>query len=144
MQQLINEPTMQVYAICAAILVLKMWLTGNATGIMRILRASYITAEDVRFAGKGQVGDDPLVERLRRVHRNDLENILPFLAVGFLYALTGPSYAVAWWLLTIYTVSRIAHTVCYVASWQPWRTVIFEIGNFILLAIIVLLLVAIL
>lgn len=143
MSELLTNPVMQVYAICAAILVFKMWLTGSATGLLRILRKSYITEEDYRLTGSADRGPDPVIERLRRAHANDLENILPFLVVAFLWALTGPTYALAWWLFTGFTVARIAHTGAYVTALQPWRSLLFEVGNFILLALIVLLLIAV-
>lgn len=143
MNALLADPTMQVFAVCAAILVLKMWLTGTATGLTRILRGAYITDEDYELVGKTEPRTDPLVERLRRVHQNDLENILPFLAVGFLYALTGPSETIAWWLFTLFTAARIAHTGTYLLSLQPWRSIIFEIGNVILLIVTILLLLAV-
>lgn len=141
MSELFAEPAMQTYAICAAVLVLKMWLTGNVTGITRIVRGVYITQEDYQFTGKTDPGSDPLIDRLRRIHQNDLENILPFLAVGFLYALTGPAYGLAWWLFLLFTLGRIGHTITYVTALQPWRTLFYEIGNLTLVAITVLLLI---
>lgn len=144
MSDLIADPVMRIYAICAAVLVLKMWLTGNATGLTRILRGSFITDEDYRLAGKTEGGGDPMVERLRRIHQNDLENILPFLVVAFLYALTGPGYTLAWWLFVLFTLGRVGHSVTYALALQPWRTLLFEVGNVILLAVAVLLLAALL
>ena len=35
------------------------------------------------------------MERVRRAHLNDMENILPFLILGFLYMFTNPAYATA-------------------------------------------------
>ena len=32
---------------------------------------------------------------MRRAHLNDMENILPFLILGFLYMFTNPAYATA-------------------------------------------------
>lgn len=142
MNELLADPVMQVYAICAAVLVLKMWLTGTATGTTRILRRAYITDEDYALVGQAEPRTDATVERLRRIHQNDLENILPFLVVGFLYALTGPSYTLAWWLFTLFTAARIVHTGVYLAALQPWRTIVFEIGNIVLLVLTILLLVA--
>ncbi|MDN5862209.1 MAG: MAPEG family protein [Salinisphaera sp.] len=143
MNDLLSIPTVQVYAVCAALLVLKMWLTGTATGITRVLRKSYVSDEDYRLTGHEDRGPNPLVERLRRIHANDLESILPFLVIAFLYALTEPGYALAWWLFTGFTVARIAHTGAYLTSLQPWRSLFFEVGNLILLALIVLLLAAV-
>ena len=35
------------------------------------------------------------MERVRRAPLNDMENILPFLILGFLYMFTNPAYATA-------------------------------------------------
>lgn len=144
MSDLLAQPVMHLFAVCSAILVLKMWLTGNCTGFLRVARGIFITSEDYAFAGKAEAAADPQIERLRRAHQNDLENILPFLSVGFLYALSEPSYNTAWWLFTIFTTGRVLHTVLYALALQPWRTIAFEMGNLSLLVMTGLLLVELL
>lgn len=141
MNDLLAQPPVRLFMLCAAILTLKMIALGSGTGIRRVMSGVFISPEDFVFASKAPLGPDDQIERMRRAHLNDLENILPFLVVGFLYALTGPSYAVAWWLFWTFTVARILHTVCYVLSLQPWRTIVFEVGNVVLLITTVLLLV---
>lgn len=141
MHELMQDPTVRLYALCAAVLVLKMALTGSATGIVRVLRGAYITQEDYAFMGKTPAPPDETVERLRRVHQNDLESIPPFLIVGLPYALSGPSSALASVLFVTFTVARILHTATYLAVMQPWRTITFEIGQISLVATAILLLV---
>jgi len=142
MNALLSDPTMRVFAICAAILVLKMLLTANLTGILRTSRRVFASPEDYRFFGAEPAGKpDEQIERIRRAHRNDLENILPFLVIGFLYVLTGPSYAVAWWLFVLFTISRVLHTAVYIAGLQPWRTVFFGVGSVALYAMALILIV---
>jgi glutathione S-transferase len=53
------------------------------------------------------------VERVRRAHRNDLENILPFFVVGFLYVLTNPGQFLAINLFRVVAISRIIHSIVY-------------------------------
>ena len=135
MNALLADPTMRVFGVCAAILVLKMLLTANLTGILRTSRRVFASPEDYRFFGAEPAAkQDEQIERIRRAHRNDLENILPFLVIGFLYALTGPSYTVAWWLFVLFTVARLLHTAVYIAGLQPWRTVFFGVGSVALYA----------
>ena len=135
MNALLADPTMRLFAVCAAILVLKMLLTANLTGILRTSRRVFASPEDYRFFGAEPAArPDEQIERIRRAHRNDLENILPFLVIGFLYVLTGPSYTVAWWLFVLFTVARVLHTAVYIAGLQPWRTVCFGIGSVALYA----------
>jgi len=140
MTEVALQPAMQLYMLCAAILTLKMLLTGTAVGTLRVAKGVFITPEDYAFAGKTPAGADEQIERVRRAHQNDVENVLPFLVVGFLYALCGPSYRVAWWLFWTFTAARVLHTVTYSLGLQPWRTILFEVANLALVAITILLL----
>jgi glutathione S-transferase len=65
-----------------------------------------------------------------RGHLNDLENILPFLAVAFLYILTEPSQFLAVNLFRTFTVARILHTFVYtiVVLPQPSRGLVWGVG----------------
>ncbi|TMW39523.1 hypothetical protein DOY81_015397, partial [Sarcophaga bullata] len=74
--------------------------------------------------------DEPKVERVRRAHLNDVENILPFLAIGFLYVLTNPSASLAIMLYRTVGLARIAHTLVYavVVVPQPARFIVFTIA----------------
>ena len=132
---------MRLFAVCAAILAIKMLATANATGFLRTSRGVYSSPEDYHFFGKEVATTrDEHIERIRRAHQNDLENILPFFAIGFLYVLTGPSHAVAATLIVAFTVARVAHTAVYIAGLQPWRTVVFAVAQIALylMALIVL------
>src|SRR5512143_2480804 len=89
MNALLADPSMRLFALCAAILAIKMLLTANLTGILRTMRRVYATPEDYAFFGQQPVTTrDEQIERIRRAHQNDLENILPFFAIGYLYALS--------------------------------------------------------
>ena len=57
----------------------------------------------LRQAGQG-INEN--VERVRRAHQNDIENILPFLILGFLYMFTNPAYATA---LLVYRCVYLSH-----------------------------------
>jgi glutathione S-transferase len=56
---------------------------------------------------------DPDVERVRRNHLNDIENIVPFVLVGLFYVGTNPDRDVALWHFRIFFVSRVLHTLTY-------------------------------
>lgn len=77
--------------------------------------------------------DDPDVERLRRNHLNDIENIVPFVLVGFFYVATNPHRDVAYWHFRVFFLSRVVHTVCY-QVWLPHDTFLFlgELSLFLL------------
>ncbi|GBP78287.1 Microsomal glutathione S-transferase 1 [Eumeta japonica] len=56
-----------------------------------LLNGVYSNLEDVKLQSIGQIKfDDPDVERVRRAHLNDLENIPAFWVLGALYASTAP------------------------------------------------------
>ena len=57
--------------------------------------------------------NDPDVERVRRNHLNDIENIVPFVLVGLLYVGTNPDRDTALWHFRIFFVSRVLHTLTY-------------------------------
>ncbi|RZC40905.1 MAPEG domain containing protein [Asbolus verrucosus] len=62
---------------------------------------------------------DDNVERIRRAHLNDLENISLFFVIGFIYTLTNPSLVLATQLFRIYTAARIMHTIVYAVFVVP-------------------------
>uniref|UniRef100_A0A336LIS8 Microsomal glutathione S-transferase 1 n=1 Tax=Culicoides sonorensis TaxID=179676 RepID=A0A336LIS8_CULSO len=87
-----------------------------------------ISEEDLKIFRGGQViTDDPSVERARNAHRNDLENILPYLIIGFLFIFTDPNTTAAMWLYRIGAISRLLHTCVYafVPVPQPARSICF-------------------
>lgn len=61
---------------------------------------------------------------------NDLENILPFLTLAFVYVGTGPSLACASLLFRVFAAARIVHTIVYavVVVPQPARALAFFAG----------------
>ena len=79
------------------------------------LSQAFANPEDLTLARHQStvVSIDPDVERLRRNHLNDIENIVPFVLVGFFYVATNPNKDVAYWHFRIFFISRLVHTVCY-------------------------------
>ena len=66
---------------------------------------------------------------LHRCHRNDLENITPFLIIGLLYIFTGPSAFAATWHYRLFVGSRFIHTIAYLLPLpQPSRALGFFVG----------------
>lgn len=78
---------------------------------------------------KGIVRQSEDVERQRRAHLNDLENIPVFLIVAFFYTLTSPTAVIAVNLIRAFAISRITHTFVYaVIPMQPARAISFFVG----------------
>ncbi|EDV27430.1 expressed hypothetical protein [Trichoplax adhaerens] len=93
-----DNPVFSMFAFHSSVLVAKMLLVTLRTSLARIASKCFSNDEDIQAFTDGNntkaVGHgsgDEFVERCRRAHLNDLENILPFLAVGLLYVLTNPT-----------------------------------------------------
>ncbi|XP_029902348.1 microsomal glutathione S-transferase 1.2 [Myripristis murdjan] len=126
MAHLMEDEVFLAYSTYATIVILKMLLMAPMTAYFRITRGAFVNEEDV--AGKSEEEKkkmlrlNPDVERVRRCHLNDLENIVPFVVVGLLYALTGPDLSSALLHFRVFAASRICHTIAYVGALpQPSR-----------------------
>lgn len=127
-------PALATLGVVTCVLVLKMTAVGLVTTAHRMRRRRFATAEDLAlFPGASTERHDD-VERARRAHRNDLENIPPFLLVALFFALTRPSATAAGVYFWGFTAARIAHSVFYLRSAQPFRTLSYTIGWLALVA----------
>ena len=145
MQDFLADPAVRLFAICYLILVIKMMAVGTYTSTVRIRRRVFATPEDYEFQGmSASSAADEDIERARRAHRNDLENILPFLGVGLLYALTHPSTLGAQINFIGFTVARVLHSIFYIAEMQPYRTIVFMVGYLLMLWMVIASLVSLL
>ncbi|XP_043944171.1 microsomal glutathione S-transferase 1 [Protopterus annectens] len=131
---LIDSEVFQAFATYATIVLLKMMLMSPLTGYCRMTRKAFSNPEDVAMHAKGDdakkyLRTDATVERVRRCHLNDLENIVPFLGIGLLYALSGPELDTALFHFRIFVGSRICHTFSYLVPLpQPCRAVSWMAG----------------
>ncbi len=95
------------------------WLT-----VVRMMRVNggFRSPEDVRKtpinpkAHPDQTKPDERVERIRRIHLNDLENIPFFLAAGLLWTMTGPSLLEAQIVFYTYVITRLLHFAAYLSA----------------------------
>ncbi|PHQ98208.1 MAG: glutathione S-transferase [Marinosulfonomonas sp.] len=137
----IENPVFQAYAIAASIMVLKIMLQGWMT-VYRMLKSNsgLASPEDLQ---KGLINRDPsprqleindYVDRSRRMHRNDLENIPAFLAIGLLFVVTDPSLGSAQILLYGFAAARLAHFVSYATKQShEVRATFYSIGSLIVI-----------
>ncbi|XP_059474419.1 microsomal glutathione S-transferase 1-like [Neocloeon triangulifer] len=127
-----NEDTLfAIYAFNAGLLVLKMFILAFSTGLVRTLRKVTPNAEDARAMGvEPSNKTDPNVERVKRAHLNDLENIPIFLIVSFVYIHTQPNLGLCHFLFWTFTAARFGHSIIYALYPlpQPTRTIIFLVG----------------
>jgi uncharacterized MAPEG superfamily protein len=70
------------------------------------------------------------VDRSRRMHRNDLENIPAFLACGILFVAAGPSYLLANILMYGFVGARLAHSLAYATKQShEIRATLYTLGS---------------
>ncbi|XP_007442235.1 microsomal glutathione S-transferase 1, partial [Python bivittatus] len=103
---------------------------------------AFANPEDTASMGKGEnakkyLRTDPDVERVRRIHLNDLENIIPFLFIGFFYSLSGVTLSTALLHYRIFLGSRIFHTIAYLVPLpQPSRGLAWVVGYLVTFSMI--------
>nr|AFJ75811.1 glutathione s-transferase M1 [Sogatella furcifera] len=124
-----DNPVFSAYLFYCAILVLKVLLMAPLTGRHRFAKRIFANPED-RLPRSIVKYDDPDIERVRRAHLNDLENIPVFMVAALLYIATKPSYWLALNLFRAFTVARIIHTFVYavVVIPQPARALAWFVG----------------
>ena len=149
----LSNPLFSTYAIAATIMILKAWSMSWLT-VVRMIKANggFRAPEDLQKTpmnanpNQDQLAPNESVERVRRIHLNDLENIPFFLVAGFLFILTEPSLIVTQCLLYGYVVSRMLHFVAYITArthdtrallWTPGSLIIFYMAARTLFAALV-------
>ena len=145
-----ENPIFVTYMIASAIMILKIMGQGWIT-VYRMLKVDggYASPEDLR---SGLINRHPrpqqldlsdYVDRSRRMHRNDLENIPAFLACGLLFVATGPSYILANILMYTFVGARLLHTLAYAtAQSHEVRATLYTIGSVVVIIMAAYVLVA--
>jgi len=132
-----DNPVFASFCFYAALMALKTLLMSFLTGLHRYTKKVFINPEDCIQNVK--VRTDESVERVRRAHLNDLENILPFLIIGLVYVGINPSASCAVFYFRLFAVARVLHTLVYalVVVPQPARAIAFFGGMFVNLVMVV-------
>jgi len=137
----LQDPLFATYVVAATLMILKAvsmsWLT--VVRMMQV-KGGFRSPEDIRKTPLNpepdpkQLERDERVERIRRIHLNDLENLPFFLAAGFLYVLTEPPLLLARVLLYGYVVSRLLHFAAYAtARTHDTRAALWTVGSLIVI-----------
>ena len=140
-----ENPVFVVYAVAAALMILKIMGQGWMTVVlMSRADAGLVSPEDLRrtVANKNprpeQLDPHPDVERSRRMHRNDLENIPAFLACGLLFVTTEPPFWLAVLLFDLFVLARLAHTLAYAtAQNHEVRATFYAVGSVVVIVMAV-------
>ena len=127
-----HSPSFAMYALFAVGLTFLLLAIDGLSGGARVATKTVLNSEDAGSVAKGAqlVESDPeRVARIMRAHRNALANIIPFLAVMFLYVALGatPTWVLA--LCGVFGAARFVHAVAYISAKQPFRTGSFVVGQ---------------
>ncbi len=145
-----ENPVFVSYMLAASIMILKIMLQGWMT-VYRMLKSNsgLVSPEDLRT---GLINKNPspeqlelndYVDRSRRMHNNDLENIPAFLACGILFVFTSPSYMLANILFFGFAATRLIHSVVYATKQShEIRATFYTIGSVIVIVMAIYVLLA--
>jgi uncharacterized MAPEG superfamily protein len=140
-----ENPVFVTYVIAATLMIIKMMGQGWIT-VFRMMKVGggFLNPEDENQGltnpkpRPGQLDADDYVERSRRMHSNDTENIPVFLVAGLLFAFTQPPLLVAQVLLCGFVATRLAHFWAYfTAKSHEVRATFFTIGSLIVIGMAV-------
>jgi len=132
-----QNPVFVIYMIAAALMILKVMGQGWMT-VYRMLKvgSGWASREDLRpglinrAPEPAQLELNDYVDRSRRMHRNDLENIPAFLACGLLFVVAGPSPLLAGILMYGFVAARLAHAIAYATEQShEVRATFYTIGS---------------
>lgn len=147
----LDNPVFVAYAIAAALTVLKVMGQGWMT-VYRMMKsdAGLVSPEDLR---PGAINKNPrpeqlelndYVDRSRRMHRNDLENIPAFWIAGLLFVTVQPTLILAQILMYGFVAARLAHAVAYgTKRSHEMRATFYTIGSIIVIVMAIYVLLAI-
>lgn len=138
----LEDPVFRAYAVAAALGVLKVMGQGWATvRAMMAENAGFVSPEDLhpgainKSPDPKQLEPNPRVERSRRMHRNDLENIPAFWIAGLLVVLTGPPLWLAWLFFYGFVAARAGHMIAYAtAQSHEMRATFYTVGSVLVIA----------
>ena len=134
----IENPVFVTYIIAAGIMVLKIMLQGWVT-VYRMLKSNsgLASPEDLQVGlinknpSPEQLDVNDYVDRSRRMHGNDLENIPAFLACGLIFVAVSPTLVLAQSLMYTFVVARLLHSLAYATKQShEVRATLYTIASF--------------
>ena len=137
----LDNPVFETYALVSALMVLKVMLQGWMT-VYRMIKSDsgLLNPEDLRKSPTNknprpdQLEVNDYVDRSRRMHRNDLENIPAFWAVGLVFVVVDPALLFAQILMYGFAVARLAHSGAYLTKQShEVRAALYSIGSLIVI-----------
>ena len=136
-----SNPVFVVYAVSATLMVLKVMGQGWMT-VYRMLKSNsgLASPEDLQIGlinknpDPSQLEINDYVDRSRRMHRDDLENIPGFWIAGFLFVFSNPPLILAQILMYGFVAARFAHFLAYATKQtHEVRATFYTIGSLIVI-----------
>ncbi|XP_072548902.1 prostaglandin E synthase [Salminus brasiliensis] len=142
---MLGNPVFSCFVFYSTLLILKMYIIAIITGQLRLRRKAFANPEDaMRHGGQQFCREDASVERCRRAHLNDMENIFPFLFLGAVYSLTEPSLAIARGHFLVFFLGRVVHSVAYLFALKaPTRSLAYTIAQVPCVSMVIQILIAV-
>src|SRR5713101_7082251 len=129
---------LRMYVLTAIVLTLKMSAISVVQGRARVAAGIFVNPEDAKtFQASQGPADAPAVQRASRAWLNDLENIPIFLILCGIYVAAGLSTTAFVIYCLIFMTARIAHTIFYLSSIQPMRTISYTVGAVVSMALMI-------
>lgn len=133
----VENPVFRVYLIAVALTVLKVMGQGWMT-VYRMMRSKsgWASPEDLQpglynpSPAPDQLAVNDYVDRSRRMHRNDLENIPAFWAIGLAYVAVAPPLWQAQLAMFGFVAARAGHAVAYATGQShELRSAFYTLGS---------------
>lgn len=136
-----ENPVFATYAIAASLMALKVMGQGWMTVYRMLMSNSGLASPEDLQVGLINKHPDPsqlevndYVDRSRRMHRNDLENIPAFWIAGLLFVLADPSLLISQLLMYGFVATRAAHFIAYTTRQShEVRATFYTIGSLIVI-----------
>jgi prostaglandin-E synthase 1 len=143
MQELLSSPVFQVYVGSTTALILNLLFLANGTALSRAGSKEVVNPEDKKLGPNKDAkivtaeGSADKVLRFQRAHRNALENVPMFMISSLLLPLAGVDFLTSAILCGVFVAFRWLHSIAYIGSMQPFRTLSFAIGMLAQVALLV-------
>jgi microsomal prostaglandin-E synthase 1 len=148
MSSLLTDSQFKIYVFCSAVLSLEMLVLGAMTAARRAKVGAFSNPEDSKVSMEGAKFNEgiehPEVARIMRAHRNLLEGVPLFFALGLIAVLANAHPMGVKIALITFTVARVLHAIVYLNGLQPWRTLFFFFGLLSLLGLMIMSVMAVL
>lgn len=113
----ISSPLFAVFTVVLVLESIKTLFLGTATAYSRTAPKQFLNKEDADWLGGEAVTvDHPVPARFMRAHRNNLENLLPFFILGWLFGVSGANASAGLVYFVAFFLARSTHTFAYLSK----------------------------